>query len=308
MLCRNARQRTWPPSCAQSSTRRAFDPRLIQPASANRRKRSMTTWISSTPGSQQTRTKVTHERGRIPLRLRSPGGPRTCRAQTGPRDQQGRPRHRIPSVSHFRHPAKPLPSSTASSTWESLIPTPGPPSGKSGAIDPRRLGQRVAAADSQELEEALETLVIRLFSTNRPGTIDTRAGQQLARRQRNGLERRNPRAFKRHLRCANARPRLQRREQNGHRGTGDHWSANRITHQGPGRNQHPKRRPSTRRSTGTPDTPLGHVRKVAGKDRGYRHECPGPGQREPAGPAGPGTSATSSPAVLDKYPQTRAAD
>lgn len=51
-----------------------------------------------------------------------------------------------------------------------------------GAIDPRRLGQRVAAADSQELEEVLETLVIRLFSTNRPGTIDTRAGQQLVDR------------------------------------------------------------------------------------------------------------------------------
>ena len=47
-----------------------------------------------------------------------------------------------------------------------------------GAIDPRRLGQRVAVANSQELEEVLETLVSRLISTNRPGTIDARDGPQ----------------------------------------------------------------------------------------------------------------------------------
>ena len=51
-----------------------------------------------------------------------------------------------------------------------------------GAIDPRKLGERVAATTSQELETVLETLVSRLTSNNRPGTIATRAGQQLVDR------------------------------------------------------------------------------------------------------------------------------
>ena len=47
-----------------------------------------------------------------------------------------------------------------------------------GAIDPRKLGERVAAATNQELETVLETLVRKLTSNNRPGTIAARDGTQ----------------------------------------------------------------------------------------------------------------------------------
>ena len=101
-----------------------------------------------------------------------PAGPR--RALVISRDDLGIPSISIalptsgqaPPFRHLNQHVEIVDSNSWASVWQV------------GAVDPGRLGQRAGSATSQELEEVLETLIRRLTSDNRPGTIDARNGPQ----------------------------------------------------------------------------------------------------------------------------------